>query len=420
MSKDNQLFNLLESTIKYKPNIDEAKKSLVPKINIVNVLGNTYEEVPNSALLCSILNFKYGDVNFAKDFSEYIIEDEEYKDKIKNTNFENVYKEFQTNEGRRIDILIVFDTFEIIIENKINAGDQENQLEDYYNDRFNLNNGKKDIFIIYLTKNAYKPSEYSIDKGKRAELEENKRIYYLSHNDIAKWIEEHIFKKYKFLKEEKYQSVYSALIQIKNNEKIISKTTEEDNMEQEKIQELFEKHNYFELLKNSKLSKEDFDNLDECIRLFENATKVIQSKKVDIVSKNEKVIEEAKYSVEVSEHINGIPGTVKLKEENIKYSIQFGKSHNMQIVVRQGLSIRLEQNLFDTMKILIWLYPLNNNITKKLEEIEDEIKKVFNNFQRGKDSYIYFSNLDIKNNKAEDTAKKIIELYNILKKNIPK
>ena len=416
MSKDNQLLNLLESVIKYKSNIDEAKKSLVPKVNIVDVLGNTYEEVPNSALLCSILNFKHETINFAKDFSEYIIEDEEYKDKIKDANFENVYKEFPTKEGRRIDILIVFDKFEIIIENKINASDQENQLVDYYNDRYD---GKKDIFIIYLTKNAYKPSEYSIDKGKRAELEESKRIYYLSHNDIAEWIEEYIFKKYKFLKEEKYQSIYSALIQIKNNEKIISKTTEEDNMEQEMIKELFKKHNYFDLLKNSNLSKEDFDTLDECIRLFENATKVIQSKKLDIISNNEKVIKEAEYSERVSGYINGIPGTVKTKKENIIYNIQLGKSHNIQIVVRGGLSIRLEQNLFDNMKILIWLYPLNNNIIASLEKIEDKIKNVFNNFQRGKGSYIYFSNLDIENNKAEDTAKKIIKLYDVLKENIP-
>ena len=415
MSKDNQLLNLLENTIKYKSTVDEAKKSLVPKVNIINILGNTYEEVPNSALLCSILNFKHKAINFAKDFSEYVI-DEEYKDKIKNANLENVYKEFQINEGRRIDILIVFDKFEIIIENKINAGDQENQLIDYYKDR---DNGEKEIFIIYLTKNAYKPSEYSIDIGKRAELEESKRIYYLSHNNIAEWIEEYIFKKYEFLKEEKYQSIYSALIQIKNNEKIISKTTEEDNMEQEMIKELFKKHNYFDLLKNSELSKEDFDTLDECIRLFENATKVIQSKKVDIISNNEKVIKEAEYSERVGAHINGIPGTVKIKKEDIKYNIQFGKSHNMQIVVRSGLSVRLEQNLFDNMKILIWLNPLNNNIIKSLEEIEDKIKNVFDNFQRGKDNYIYFSNLDIDKYKAEDTAKKIIDLYNILRDNIP-
>ena len=53
----------------------------------------------------------------------------EYKDKIKDAKFENVYREFQTKEGRRIDILIVFDKFEIIIENKINASEQEIKID---------------------------------------------------------------------------------------------------------------------------------------------------------------------------------------------------------------------------------------------------------------------------------------------------
>ena len=74
--------------------------------------------------------------------------------------------------------------------------------------------------------------------------------------------------------------------------------------------------------------------------VFENATKVIQSKKLDIISNNEKVIKEAEYSERVSEYINGIPGTAKTKKENMIYNIQLGKSHNIQIVVKTGLSVR--------------------------------------------------------------------------------
>ena len=107
-------------------------------------------------------HFKYYDkeINFAKDLALYVVGNE-YKDKIKDAKFENVYREFQTKEGRRIDILIVFDKFEIIIENKINAGEQESQLEDYYKDRYN--NGKE-IFLVYLTRWKYEASEYSISK----------------------------------------------------------------------------------------------------------------------------------------------------------------------------------------------------------------------------------------------------------------
>lgn len=66
-------------------------------------------------------------------------------------------------------------------------------------------------------------------------MEIENRICYLSHNDIANWID-NILKEYKFLKEnDKYQSIYSSLIQIRDNEKIISNTTEEDNMEKDVI-----------------------------------------------------------------------------------------------------------------------------------------------------------------------------------------
>ena len=230
MPEDKQI-DLLKNLIE---NRHEIYERLAPRVNIVDILGNTYYEVQNSKLLYYIFNthFKYYDkeINFAKDLALYVVGNE-YKDKIKNAKFENVYREFQTKEGRRIDILIVFDKFEIIIENKINAGEQESQLEDYYKDRYN--NGKE-IFLVYLTRWKYEASEYSISKETKEELKD--KIYYLSHGDMAKWIENDILNKYEFLKfDKKYQSIYSALIQIRDNEKTITNPNEENNMEKEEI-----------------------------------------------------------------------------------------------------------------------------------------------------------------------------------------
>ena len=109
---------------------------------------------------------------FLKDLG-YRINYANYKDKIKDAKFKNVYREFQTKDGRRIDILIVFDKFEIIIENKINASDQENQLLDYYNDRYNE---EKEIFLVYLTRWKYEASEYSISKETKEELKDNRKF----------------------------------------------------------------------------------------------------------------------------------------------------------------------------------------------------------------------------------------------------
>ena len=294
MPEDKQI-DLLKSLIE---NRHEIYERLAPRVNIVDILGNTYYEVQNSKLLYYIFNthFKYYDkeINFAKDFSLYIVGNE-YKDKIKNAKFENVYREFQTKDGRRIDILIVFDKFEIIIENKINAGEQESQLEDYYKDRYN--NGKE-IFLVYLTRWKYEASEYSISKETKEELKD--KIYYLSHGDMAKWIENDILNKYEFLKfDKKYQSIYSALIQIRDNEKTITNLNEENNMEKEEIKKFFERedNNYFEtLLNKDETIKDSFDKLNKFYELLENAQRVIIDKKFELISGN------IKYSSKVSEN----------------------------------------------------------------------------------------------------------------------
>ena len=428
MSIDNQLLNLLENTIKYKSTVDEAKKSLVPKVNIIDILGNTYEEVPNSALLCSILNFKHEAINFAKDFSEYII-DEEYKDKIKNSNQENEYKEFQINEGRRIDILIVFDKFEIIIENKINAGEQESQLEDYYKDRYD---GKKEIFLVYLTRWKYEASEYSISKETREKLKD--KIYYLSHGDMAKWIENDILNKYEFLKfDKKYQSIYSALIQIRDNEKIITNPNEENNMEKEEIKKFFERedNNYFEtLLNKDETIKDSFDKLNKFYELLENAQRVIIDKKVALVS------DDINYSLKVSEFIKSVQsdkgedymkGALLYNEEGIKGQFNGIWSRNIliSIIGYQDLCITLEQNVYIVDYHLFINIIANNNIANKLREepIKTEIGKILgkdsNKYKEDEDrGYIYTLYIDIEKDKPEEIGQKIIDLYNLLKEKI--
>ena len=309
--------------------------------------------VQNSKLLYYIFNthFKYYDkeINFAKDFSLYIVGNE-YKDKIKNAKFENVYREFQTKDGRRIDILIVFDKFEIIIENKINAGEQESQLEDYYKDRYN--NGKE-IFLVYLTRWKYEASEYSISKETKEELKD--KIYYLSHGDMAKWIENDILNKYEFLKfDKKYQSIYSALIQIRDNEKTITNLNEENNMEKEEIKKFFERedNNYFEtLLNKDETIKDSFDKLNKFYELLENAQRVIIDKKFELISGN------IKYSSKVSEFIKKVQsdkgedymkGALLYNEEGIKGQFNGIWSRNIliSIIGYLDLCITLEQNIY--------------------------------------------------------------------------
>ena len=444
MAEDKHL-DLLKNLIE---NRQEIYERLAPRVNIVDILGDTYYEVQNSKLLYYIFNthFKYYDkeINFAKDFSLYIVGNE-YKDKIKDAKFENVYREFQTKEGRRIDILIVFDKFEIIIENKINASDQENQLIDYYIDR---NNKEKDIFLVYLTKSGYEASEYSIEKVTREELKD--KIYYLSHGDMAKWIENDILNKYEFLKfDKKYESIYSALIQIRDNEKIITNPNEENNMEKEEIKKFFEENNYFGLSNNNNELKDNLEELDNCHNLLSKAADIMINKKGDTILKDKKVLSEIDFSEKVSDYIKEnmkdlISNNNELfkfkSNEEIKLNLrQNYQSKNVEIFliknpsnICKSVNISLEQliyPMYEYKKSLyfgVWIhYYQNKEILDKVRGLKEIIwEKVGNDFEEYNKLEIYdwvspyIRYIDITEDKPEEIGRKIIDLYNLLKEKI--
>ena len=414
--------NLLKNLIE---NRQEIYERLAPRVNIVDILGDTYYEVQNSKLLYYIFNthFKYYDkeINVAKDLALYVV-DKIYKDKIKDAKFENVYREFATKEGRRIDILIVFDKFEIIIENKINAREQENQLEDYYNDRYTSN---KDIFVVYLTRYGYEA--YSVNEKTKEELKD--KIYCLSHGDIAEWIENDILNKYKFLKfDEKYQSIYSALIQIRDNEKIINNTNEDNNMEKEEIKNFLEENKYFGLLNNT---NNYFISLKDCSKLLVNVQNVILNKRFELVS------DDINYSLKVIEFIknaqsnNGeeyMNGATFCSHEEIIRNVDYNNGYSRDIFIpigNGGCSIWLEQHI--TYNLCISVYSENNDIINKLkeEQIKSEIGKIFDkdsNKDKYKEDeeqyYIYSLYIDAKKYSPKDIADKIIKLYEFLRDNI--
>lgn len=430
MPEDKQI-NLLKNLIE---NRHEIYERLAPRVNIVDILGNTYYEVQNSKLLYYIFNthFKYYDkeINFAKDFSLYIFGNE-YKDKIKDAKFENVYREFQTKDGRRIDILIVFDKFEIIIENKIWADDQPNQLKDYYNNRINENKNndkiKDNIFIVYLTRNRDKPKEISIDRELIEELENKNKICYLSHDDIAEWIRNSILNKYQFLKEEKLQLIYSALIQIAYNEKYISKKTEENKMELNEIKKYVD---FNLLLKEENDLDKKVNELNKSIELFENVKKVIADKKGEIILENESVKNYIKYSVDVGNYLKekGINGTI-LKEEVIKQSIVdrvFSSAIEIPIIGRHNLKICLF--VYVSYHIDINIYSDKGHIRDEVKKLKTEIEEIIGKLgefdigeEQGEPEYVYYVDIDTTKKdcpKPEETAQKIIDLYNLLKEKI--
>lgn len=144
--------------------------------NIFDTLGVEHYEVKHSAIIANLLdpNASHGQKDkFLKLFLAEVGDGTRI-----DTSHSNVYTEFSIDNGR-VDIFIVNKVQKkvIIIENKINAGDQEKQLKRYSE----FNDG--DVALYYLTLDGKKASEYSTGK---------KNIKYKSisySRNILNWIE---------------------------------------------------------------------------------------------------------------------------------------------------------------------------------------------------------------------------------------
>ena len=429
------LKNIIDNKDKIFEKINEEKEKLIPIVNITNILGCATDEVKNSSLLHNILKikFKYDnkEINFAKDFSEFIIKEKLKNDSVSINSTAEAYNEFYASSEtwRRIDLFIHSDNFEIIIENKIWAGDQPNQLKDYYNNRVNENKNndkiKDNIFIVYLTRNRDKPSEFSIDRELIADLENKNKICYLSHDDIAEWIKNDILNKYKFLKDEKFQLIYSALIQIAYNEKYISKKTEENKMELNEIKKYVD---FDLLLKDANDLDKKVNELNKSIELFENAKKLIAGKKGEIILETERVKKGIKYSVDVGNYLKEkrINAIIFSNEEQIlnKFSPTLYSENIIIPIMGYDFRIILMQH-FHALSINIFC--TKNNIINKLKEkdFKEKIATIFNgSYEEGIDGeYVYVYYQDIYTTEKdcptpEITAQKMIVLYNLLKEKI--
>lgn len=138
--------------------------------NVFSALGIENKEVRHSALLAALL-----DPNGFHGMSDCFLK--EFLHRIDFENFPTEDAIVRTEEvirgGRRLDISIVSEDGKqkIVIENKIDTEDHDNQLSAYLNDL----KTKESYKLIYLTLNGYEPTE---DIGKQKE-----KIICLSYKD---------------------------------------------------------------------------------------------------------------------------------------------------------------------------------------------------------------------------------------------
>jgi UDP-N-acetylmuramyl pentapeptide synthase len=88
-----------------------------------------------------------------------------------------------------MDIFIETESDFIIIENKINAGDQENQIKDYVEYVKTHYEVSNNVFVCYLTKFGVEPTEKSITKEQLNILRKNNQFVSLSYSeDVLNWL----------------------------------------------------------------------------------------------------------------------------------------------------------------------------------------------------------------------------------------
>ena len=255
--------------------IDDKIISLVSKVNeLIEEEKKSTKLKPGKMSLLSM--FRHAHENSHSDVLRYLLdpkEDHKHKDEYLklfleeigfpklsyNENLFEIRREYSTKQGRRIDIFIKINHNTcIIIENKVWAKDQYQQLLDYCQDMI----GKEftNIHILYLTLSGYKASEWSL--GKKDVLNEEKKKAYdemeklekegkflnISYGyHILRWLKQLSFKSDE-------HTLRSAIEQYIYNIKILTNQTEEDtNM----------KHEIFKITKDLKIE----DNLTECINL---------------------------------------------------------------------------------------------------------------------------------------------------------
>ena len=175
--------SIITQVIKINEKYDKIRKIKGENFNIFAILKLERNEVQtHSNFIFELLNHR-GSHNqerlFLKLFLENVLGLTDYGDIEKAEAFQESF----TSEKRRIDFVIQTEKYQIGIEMKIDATDQNNQLKDYMNE---LKKAKgKEPKLYYLTLTGYEASKESVGR------EEGKKVEYSLvsfENDIYQWI----------------------------------------------------------------------------------------------------------------------------------------------------------------------------------------------------------------------------------------
>ena len=420
--------------------IKEEMKQYPPQFCIFDVVNLQRHENYNSNLLAKFLqiNIKYGEnteLSFVKDFLMHLHNEFKWDyglNSIEEINHSDIrIKREEYAESRRIDLFISYKKeFAIIIENKIHAGEQDNQLDDYYKNK-KKDNYKK-LYMIFLTPSGYEP--YTLSEESKKELGNNFQT--LKHSDIALWLENILEnKKYYFLHDSNilfkdndnkyikdYRLLKSAMIQTIYNANMISNNTKELDMTKEKIRTLLEDNIFKDI--------QTVEEAEEYEKIFNSVNELLENKKSEIKKNN--IIKYIKPYLEFRKKI-----LLYLKSNiELEYSIinendiidninnNDGFSHYIEFLFKNGyVGLYLYNHTWNSFDLCVYIEDDENeriykSIYNKLKSLENDNAYIYK-FIKTEDKNEFFRyNINIEEDSPEEIAEVMIKLYNLLKENL--
>lgn len=432
---------------KIKIIIEEVKnemKKFPPQFCIFDAINLQRYENYNSNLLEKFLEINIENevikLSFIKDFLMYLHKDKEFGwnyglkniEELEKINHSDIRIKREEYAGsRRIDLFISYKKdFAIIIENKIYAGEQDNQLDDYYQNKKKDN--YKNLYMIFLTPSGYEP--YTLSEESKKKLGNNFQT--LKHSDIALWLENILGnEKYSFLHDSNilfkdndnkyirdYRLLKSAMIQTIHNANMLSNNTKELDMTKEKIQKLLEEHlfQYIQTVEDAEEYKQIFNSVNE---LLENKKSEIKKNNIIKYIKpylefRKKILLYLKSNIELEYSI--------INENDIIDNINNndGFSHYIEFLFKNGyVGLYLYNHTWNSFDLCVYIEIDENeriykSIYNKLKSLENDNAYIYK-FIKTEDKNEFFRyNINIEEDSPEEIAEAMIKLYNLLKNNL--
>lgn len=182
------LLNQIRDIVQNEKDDKECQKQNGNSFNLFNVLNIKTDELIHSSMIASLLD-PHGEHGKGCLFLQRLLNIWDFgfvldtKTASVTTEYEIGTLNSSSTWGGRIDILITdAHNHAIIIENKINAQDQKNQLKRYANF---AKSSKLEYTIIYLTLDGHEPSELSTGKNFSEDY-----VMFSYQEDILPWLDE--------------------------------------------------------------------------------------------------------------------------------------------------------------------------------------------------------------------------------------